>query len=155
MKKSIYTFGICLAIGLSSCSGSIEDAVGEMEEMADEAKEEMKAEPTIVGDWGLSDFDMGMEIPPAQAEMFDAMKKEMIANGTMSYKEDGTYIQNDMMNGQIVKKTGTYSVDGMKLTTTSEDGTSATIEMTSLTDTEMAFAIEDRGNTMTMTYARK
>ena len=155
MKKSIYTFGLFIAIGLTSCSGSIEDAAAGLEEMAEEAKEEMVAEPTMVGDWKLADFDMGMEIPAEQAEMFETMKQEMIANSTMSYKEDGTYSQSDMMQGQAVTKTGTYSVDGDQLTTTSSEGVATTVNISSLTDTEASFSMEERGSTMTMIYTRQ
>ena len=147
MKKSIYTFGLFIAIGLTSCSGSIEDAAAGLEEMV--------AEPTMVGDWKLADFDMGMEIPAEQAEMFETMKQEMIANSTMSYKEDGTYSQSDMMQGQAVTKTGTYSVDGDQLTTTSSEGVATTVNISSLTDTEASFSMEERGSKMTMTYTRQ
>lgn len=155
MKKSIYTFGLFLAIGLTSCSGSIEDAASGLEELAEDMKEEATSEPTMVGDWKLSDFDLGQEIPAEQAEMFEAMKQEMIANSTMSYKADGTYSQSDMMQGQATTKTGTYSVEGDQLTTTSEDGITTTVKIASLTETEASFSMEERGNTMTMTYTRQ
>ena len=155
MIKSIYTFGICLAIGLSSCSGSIEGMASDLEDIADEAKDEMEAEPTIVGDWGLSDFDLGTNIPEDKKELFANMKKEMIAYSTVTYNADGTYTQNDMMQGQIITQTGTYSFDGDKLTTAIEGGDETITHISKLTETEVAFSIDDNGNTLTMTYTRK
>ena len=155
MKKSIYTFGICLALGLYSCSGAIDDTVSGLETIADKVADEVAAEPTIVGDWGLSDFDMGMEIPAGQEEMFDNMKKEMVANSTMSYKADGTFTQTDKMGGEVKNQTGTYTIDGNVMTTTSSDGAETKVNIASLTDTEVSFTMEERGSTMTMTYARK
>jgi hypothetical protein len=149
MKKSIYTFGICLAIGLSSCSGAIGDAVADVEGMLEEA-----SEPTVVGFWELSDLDMGFEIPAEQQSMFDTMKEEMIENSNASYKEDGSFASNDFMDGNMVSTGGTYVVNSDQLTTTSSDGIESSVNITRLTATEMTLSIVDNGSTMTMTYKR-
>lgn len=152
MKKSIYTFGICLALGLTACTSSLEGTAADLEKIA----EDMKAEPKVIGDWGLSDFDLGMEIPAEQQEMFDTMKKEMVAVSTMSYKDDGTYSQNDLMQGEVVTQTGTYHVVNGKLTTINDEtDIPSTTEIISLTETELVLSIEDQGNTIKMTYTRK
>lgn len=152
MKKSIYTFGICLALGLTACTSSLEGTAADLEKIA----EDMKAEPKVIGDWGLSDFDLGMEIPAEQQEMFDTMKKEMVAVSTMSYKDDGTYSQNDLMQGEVITQTGTYHVVNGKLTTINDEtDIPSTTEIISLTETELVLSIEDQGNTIKMTYTRK
>lgn len=142
-----------LLIGLSSCA--VEEVVAES---ALVVEEETKIEPTIVGDWKLSDFDIGMEIQAGREELFAKTRKEMLTFSTMSYKADGTYSQKDMMDGEIRTQTGTYLVDGNKLTTitttTSSDGVKTVTNIDKLTDLEATFSLTTGGSTMTMTYIR-
>lgn len=149
MKKIMWTFAICASISLTSCSNSIEDAAAGLEELA----EDVKSEPTVVGFWELSDFDMGVDIPEEQQEMFDNMLKEMIENSNLSIKDDGTYAQNDFLNGEMVSQSGTYVVDGDKMIMKSNDE-EASVVISKLTETELAFQVDDNGSTMTMTYKR-
>lgn len=154
MKKSIYIFGVCCAIALGSCSESKTDEAAEgaeTEEMTTE-EAEPEVEITIVGDWKMSDFDMGMEVPKGQEAMFDKMRKDMIDNSKLSFKADGTYTQTDKM--EVVRtQNGTYSVDGSTLKTTI-NGKSDEMNIASLTEDKLVLTMEERGSTMTMTYSR-
>lgn len=150
MKKTIYIFGVCCAIALSSCSESKtteEEKAGE-EEVAVEEPEEI----SIVGNWKMSDIDLGIEIPKGQEATFDKMRKDMIANTKMTYNADGTFTQTDKM--EVVRTIkGTYVVDGNSLKTT-VDGEESTMNIASLEANKLVLTMEDRGSTMTMTYSR-
>ena len=118
-------------------------------------EEEAKAEPTIVGDWKLADFDMGLEIPEEQKELFNEMKNEMLTHSTISYKTDGSYSNTDMIDGEVKTQTGTYSVDGNQLTTVSNEGIATTVNIVSITAKKVSYSLLEGGTTMTVTYARK
>jgi hypothetical protein len=118
-------------------------------------EEEAKAEPTIFGDWKLADFDMGMEIPEEQKELFNEMKNEMLTYSTISYKTDGSYSNTDMIDGEVKTQTGTYSVDGNQLTTVSNEGIATTANIVSITAKKVSYSLLEGGTTMTVTYVRK
>ena len=152
MKKSIYIFGIFFLFGLSAYAQ--EDHLTDKVEIV----AGVKNQSILVGNWRLFDFDIGMEIPEGQEEMFNEMRKEMIANSTISFKADGTYSQNDLVSGEIRTHRGTYSIEEDELTTiTTErgvDGVKSVSKISKLSKTEVTFSLEDRGSTMTMTFTR-
>ncbi|MFK7785004.1 MAG: lipocalin family protein [Crocinitomicaceae bacterium] len=148
MKKSIYLIGLIAIVGLGSCSSSIEDAASGAEELLEEMNE-----PKIEGLWNLSDFDYGMEVPAEQQAQFDAMKQEMIENSNISFKEDGSFTQNDYMQEQMSTINGTYVLEGDKLTFTT-DGAEQTMKVESLTTSEFVYSFEDNGQVVKISYAR-
>ncbi len=122
----------CLALVLSACSGGSE----------------------IVGEWKLTNFDIGIEIAEEQREMFDAMEKEMIENSTLTFGSDGSYEQYNKDENGPVTVTGTYKLEGEKLTIWSDGGVD---EMNcEITDKgELITSYEDEGSVYKMTYKRK
>lgn len=155
MKKTIYAFAVISSMFLVACgSDNAEgsDESGEKKEQTGDDKEEASG-PSIVGTWGLSDMDMGMEIPEEQQEMFDAMMEEMKANTTYVFTEDGKITMNTFAMGESMTQEGTYELDGNTLKTT-VDGQSTEQEV-KITDKTMSFSIEERGTTMSMTFTRK
>lgn len=155
MKKTIYVFAVISSLFLVACGGDNageKDGSGEGTEKSGDEKEEASG-PSIVGTWQLSDFDMGMEIPEEQKEMFDKMMEEMKANSAMTFKADGTFMSKQSVMGDIKEESGTYKLDGNKLTTTS-DGKTETLDV-EISDKTMKIQLEDRGQTLTMTFSKK
>lgn len=146
--KSIYLIGLIAIVGLSSCSGAIEDAASGAEELLEEMNE-----PTIEGLWNLSDFDYGMEVPAEQQAQFDLMKQEMIENSNISLREDGTFTQNDYVQEEMSTINGTYVLEGDQVTFT-VDGVEQTAKVESLTAEEFIYSFEDNGTTVKISYER-
>lgn len=152
----MYIVGAILAIGLSACSETSivdEDTKVETEEVAETA-EDKEVVPTVVGEWKMSDMDMGMEVPKGQEEQFATIKKEMVENGSMTINEDGTFT-NTSKTDKVRTEEGTYTVSEGKLITTVKNGRESSLDISSLTKEELILTAEDRGRKMTMTYARK
>lgn len=113
----------------------------------------------ITGDWKFA--DMTMPIPKdatkEQTDMMKSMLDEMKANNTMSFKADGTFLQNASMGGQKVTSKGTWKVsdDGKKLMTVTEgqDKTDE-FEIAELSATTFRMKITDRGETLEMTWTK-
>lgn len=150
MKKTIYIFGVCCAIALSACSEAktTEEAKAGEEEVAVEEPEEI----SIVGNWKMSEIDLGIEIPKGQEATFAALRKDMIDNTKMTYNADGTFTQTDKM--EVVRTIkGTYVVDGKSLKTT-VDGNEDVMNIASLEANTLVLTMDERGSTMTMTYSR-
>ncbi|MDB2657135.1 lipocalin family protein [Crocinitomicaceae bacterium] len=155
MKKTIYAFAVISSMFLVSCgSDSAEDASGEgTEQSKEDGKEDEASGPSIVGDWKLTDLDMGMEIPEEQKAMFEGIIQEMKDNTLYSFTADGKIIMNTFVMNEKMTQEGTYSLDGEKLTVTM-DG-QAKEQNIKLTENSLTFSEEDRGTTMTMTFNRK
>ena len=129
MKSVLVTTAIFIALVLSSCA------------------------PSIVGEWQLSNFDMGMEIPEEQKEMFDKMIEEMKENSTIVFKADGTFTSKQSVMGEVTEETGTYKLDGDKLSTTA-DGKTEELNV-ELSKSSLVINVVDRGQKMSMTFERK
>ena len=156
MKKTIYAFAVISSMFLVACgSDNAEgsDESGEKKEQSGGEEKEDASGPSIAGEWQLSDFDMGMEIPEEQKAMFDEMMEEMKANTTMTFNADGTFSSKQSAMGEVTEESGTYKLDGNKLTTTS-NGKTESLDV-ELKDNTMTIKVEDRGQTMTMTFTKK
>ena len=152
MKKTIYAFAVLSSLFLVACGGDkSSDASGEKTE---QSGNEMNAGPTLIGEWQLSDMDMGMEIPEESKPMFDALVEEMKANSTMTFKEDGTYISRQAAMGEVTNEKGKYKLDGNKIETTSENGKTEKLDI-DLGKDSFTISVMNRGQKMTMTYTRK
>ncbi|GEM_PF-6559261 len=156
MKKTLFVFTVAGALSLVSCNSAEEENNNneETQQSSEENQdEEENSEPSIVGTWQQSGFDMGVEIPAEEQEMYEKTVKETIDNTKYTFNEDGSYKVNTWMLGKGVEYEGTYSIDGEKLMTT-QDGEEVSFDF-SVSDTELVLKQEDQGAVMTMTFERK
>lgn len=153
MKKPMYILAMASALMLVSCGESAEG-----EELNDSTSQEAEVEEeeeevSIVGDWKLSDIDLGMDIPKEQEAAMADMKKNMIENSSQSFKADGKSVTVSAIGKDIVTTNGTYTVEGDKITF-DNDGVTSTMTIKSLTADQLILEMVERGTTMSMTYKR-
>jgi len=129
MKAALATTVIFIALVLSSCA------------------------PSIVGEWQLSDVDIGMEVPADQQEMFDAMLQEMKDNTTYTFTDDGKITMKMSAMGLETVQDGTYTFKKDVLTVTM-DGETSDLDV-DLTKDSLKFNESDGDVTMSMTFERK
>lgn len=146
------SIAVMSAMFLVSCGGGeSSDTEGKEGNATEQAQEEEKEQgPSIIGDWQCTDMDMGMEIPEAQQAMFD----ELIAAMSYSFKEDGTMSVTAKMGSNVTTESGTYKVEDNKIIGT-KDGQSDTINIVSLTESELVLGMEDQGVEMTISFEKK
>lgn len=155
MKKTFFAFAVVGSLFLVSCGGTEgDDTNGEgTEETQDETQdEEEETGPSIVGEWKLTDFDMGMEVPEGQEEMFAEMKQQLLDNTSYEFKEDGTMTASMYVMDAVETKDGTYKMEGDKLMVSMDEEEDA-IDYT-LDDNTLVMMIEEGGQVMTMTFTR-
>ena len=156
MKKSMYILTIAASFFMVACGGNSEGEVtaeGNTEATEDaateEAVEEVAEEASIVGEWKMTDMDMGMEIPAGSEEAFAASIKEAVDATVYTFNEDGTM----SLVSNLGEESGTYSIDGSTLTVTTKK--TETIEVKELTASTLVFGISEEGLNMTMSFERK
>lgn len=165
MKKITFIAAVFGMLTFTSCSNETEseetttedvfvESVDENVELAvEEAVSDFDASD-IVGDWKLSDVDFEMEIPAEQQEMFDAMIKSMVENTTMTFNENGTFVNNSKVMGQEKTETGTYVLNGNKLTSTNADGKQDTVDVTELNSDKLEVSILEDGKRITLVFTK-
>lgn len=155
MKKSIFTIATLVGfLVLTSCGGNenkIENTPpAETVKAKPEApKEEPKSEASIVGVWKLSDVDLGMTPPKGKEKVLEDLKKEMIAKTIYTFGQDGVL----NMESNIGKSSGTYTLEGDKLTSVT-NGKSSSTNVQSLTESELVLTMEERGTKMVMKFKK-
>lgn len=149
MKKQVYILAIAASFFMVACGNSSEEAVEETTELTEEVVEEVVEETSIVGEWKMTDMDLGMEIPAGQEEAFAASIKEAVDATVYTFNEDGT--MNLVSN--LGEEPGTYTVDGTTLTATTKK--TEALEIKELTATLLTLGLSDGGLNMTMSFERK
>lgn len=157
MKKPLSILVITSMLFIVACGGDTEnesnnnEATTEetTEEVAEEEVVEEAEEASIVGEWQLSDMDMGIEIPAGQEEAFAASIKEAVESTKYTFNEDGTMV----MVNQLGTQNGTYTVDGNMLNASTE-GKDESIEIGELTANKLVLLIKEEGMNGSMTFER-
>ncbi len=157
MKKTLFTFAIMGSLALASCSVEVEtdettDEVEQTDEVNDEAEDESSA--SIVGDWALTDFDPGGEVPAEELEMFEKTKQQMIEVTRYTFNEDGSMHVKTSMLGSTIEYDQTYRVEGDQLISIEESGDEIPFTHT-VSDDELVIKQDNGGTIMTMTFARQ
>ena len=108
----------------------------------------------LIGTWKLSDVELGMDLMDVQKEMMNAMIAGMIENTTMTFKDDGAFESNSEIQGQKKVETGSWSLDGMELTSTDKTGKEKILELIELTAEKFIVSMDEGGNKMTLTFIK-
>ena len=152
MKKQIYILAIAASFFMVACGSSTEGEAEGTTETTEEATEEVveeAEEASIVGEWKMTDMDMGMEVPAGQEEVFAASIKEAVDATVYTFNEDGTV----SLVSNLGEESGTYAVEGSTLTVTTKKAES--IEIKELTATVLVMGISEEGMNLTMSFERK
>ncbi|MBL4593656.1 MAG: lipocalin family protein [Flavobacteriales bacterium] len=152
MKKQIYILAIAASFFMVACGSSTEGEAEGTTETTEEATEEVveeAEEASIVGEWKMTDMDMGMEVPAGQEEAFAASIKEAVDATVYTFNEDGTV----SLVSNLGEESGTYAVEGSTLTVTTKKAES--IEIKELTATVLVMGISEEGMNLTMSFERK
>ncbi len=153
MKKSFITLVTLSVVFLASCGDKSKSEDKSTTEVENVETSEKKADASIVGKWKMSDVDLGIEIPEEQQAMFEELKNAMISNSSQEYTDDGNVTIVNVVGNDVLTSTGTYTVDGDKLTMVVE-GRTDVVTIKSLTDSGLVLEVEDNGSKMTMTFKR-
>ena len=153
MKKQVYILAVAASFFMVACGSSTEAEAEGTEETTEEATEEVveeaAEEASIVGEWKMTDMDMGMEIPAGQEEVFAASVKEAVDATVYTFNEDGTV----NLVSNLGEEAGTYTVEGTTLTVTTKKTES--IEIKELTGSALTLGISAEGLNMTMSFEKK
>lgn len=154
MKKQVYILAIAASFFMVACGGGTEGEAEGTTETTEEAteevvEEEVAEEASIVGEWKMTDMDMGMEVPAGQEEAFAASIKEAVDATVYTFNEDGSV----NLVSNLGEESGTYTVEGSTLTITTKKTES--IDISELTESTLTLSLSVEGLNMTMNFERK
>jgi len=153
MKKQVYILAIAASFFMVACGSSNEGEAGTTEtteEVTEEVVEEAAVEEaSIVGEWKMTDMDMGMEVPAGQEEAFAVSIKEAVDATLYTFNEDGTA----KLVSNLGEEDAIYTVEGTTLTVTTKKTES--IEIKELTGSVLTLGISAEGMNMSMSFERK
>ncbi len=101
----------------------------------------------IIGTWSLTE---GTSNDPEMS----AVLPMMIGNMAMEFTEDGVVTTAMTMLGQTQNTTGTYTIDGDKLTMIDEDGETSTATIKELTKKKLTLSTTEDSFDITLTFEK-
>jgi hypothetical protein len=133
MKKHVYlAFALTGALFMTACSNNAAETTEDSEKTT-ETNEEKEAEPSLVGEWQHTAFELvGEEVPEEEREMLEKTTQEYVDNTQYTFNEDGTYAVKSWMLGTPIEYGGTYVIEEDKVIMTDKGE-----------DTEMYYELND------------
>ena len=163
MKKLTFIAAIFSMMYLSSCGESktneenTEEVSVEQEATMEQEVEETESssdDGDLIGTWKLSDVKLDMVIPEEQKEMFDGMMNAMKESTSMTFNSDGTFDSKSKVMGQEKNESGEWSLDGMTLVSTNNEGRNDTVTLTELSSSTFTIEVGEGDKKMTMTFSK-